>query len=659
MHSIREVVAGVIACLAFALCCGAQESPADVLARVPMGEYAGFDAVRLLLDLSFDIQTGGVVVLRQHEIIWVGTADGISAATPALVSYQKSLDEVRVLYARTILPGGEVVDASAITHTRPQQQASVLTDDWILRIGFARVGVGCVVEYAVEKTSQPRFRLFAYGLGLADSLWTIEGHVQFTDSTGTGLRYQLWNAPDYDDSVIVTQTDPWSVSVDVSDTCSLDSCSCGAYATSMDPFLVVSQYSSWDVLVDEWRDLLSGRSADTTTIDAKAAELLAGVTGEEETIRVLYEFVRDEIRYLATTFRLEGWRAKPAAETLLRRQGDCKAKSALLIALLAEAGIESYPALVSTVCNLAAGIGEVPWPIDCLDHAVVGVRLADGALRVLDPTCRWCTSSGTEDLSNTTVWVFSDAVGGAFPGELVRLAPRSPTDWMTEAAYDVEVSLSGAAVVTVSLVARSEAGRDWDYTLGGVDSGCDWVYEYACYDLFTEWNDQVGSAVVPRELHPAWTVRDCSLVREDPDRLEMSFEMEGRPYYWEGEDISVAFFPPIELFTGFTLAQLAQTFTSYTPDCMTSITPRDESWTTTLTLPEGVEVVALPENKLVCNSLGSYFAAYAASDGKVVASRKLVIVCDGIDPLEYEDLKEVIDAAVADSTATALLRKAP
>ncbi len=658
---MHRILYGTIALVAVVVCaafCGAQESPADVLARIPTGGYyAELPAVRLLLELSFDIQTGGEVILRQHEIIWVGTADGISAATPAVVPYQKSLDEVRVLYARTILPSGEVVDASAITHTRPQQQANVLTDDWVLRVGFARVGVGCVVEYVVEKTSQPRFNLFFYGLSLSDSLWTTEGHVRFADHTGAGLRYQLWNA-EYDPSILVSQADPGSVSVDLSDALSSGSCPCGAYASS-DAFLVVSQYPSWDVLVEEWRDLLSGRSADTTTIAAKAALLLSGVTGEEETIRVLYEFVRDEIEYLATTFRLQGWQAKPAAETLLRRQGDCKAKSALLIALLAEAGIEAYPALVSTECDLADGIGEVPWSIDCLDHAVVGVRLVDGTLRVLDPTCRWCNSTGTEDLSNTTVWVFSDTSAGAFPGELVRLAPLSPTDWTTKAAYDIDLSPDDTAVVSVSLVARSDAALHWSFTLGAMGPGCNWAYGDS-YQLFTRWEEQEGSTVVPRELRPSWAVRDCSLVREDPDRLEVAFEMEGRPYgLWKEGNLTVAFFPPIELYTRFNLSELAKAFASAEVDCTTPITPRDESWTTTLSLPKGVEVASLPEDKVVCSSVGSYFATYRAADGKVVVSRELIISCDKVDPFQYSDLKAVVDAMIADSQATAVLRKAP
>ncbi len=641
MHRISVMVVALAVSLISVALASAQESPADVLARIPEYDVGNLPAVRLLEDVSFDIQSGGVVVMREHKIIWVRTTDGISSATPVKFPYKSTLDEIHVLFARTILPTGENIDATAITSTRPQQRSDVLTDNWNLTIGFPRVGAGCVVEYAIEAVCQPRFPLFSAGLALSDVVWVVAQRVAFTDHTGIGLRYELRNAED-DESVTVTQVDPGSIVVEGSDERPWATCPCVSYTTR--PFLIVSQYPSWDALADDVRDYLSGRSEDMTGIAAKADELLVGVIGEEETIRVLFEFVRDEIRYLATTFRLGGWQAKPAAETLLRRQGDCKAKSALLIALLAEAGIEAYPALVSTECDLADGVGDVAWNIDCIDHVVTAVRLADGGLRILDPTCWWCTPSRGMMVSNTTVWVLSDTSSDGFRGDLVAVPARTPRGWMTDTEYRVDLAIDGATVVAGQFTAGAAAGQVTERYIAGPPAMTD---ENAAWIVY-------GEMPSPRiQTHSA-----TFLSREEPVILQ--FEVRGSLFgAWTDEELAVSALPPVALYGSGTLLELARIVSSEAIDCTEPVMPQDVTWATTLELPEGVEVVSLPADQVVCTSVASYFATYAVDRCQVTVARELIIDCDGVDPLEYEELKEVIDAAVADSATTVLLRKEP
>ena len=57
-------------------------------------------------------------------------------------------------------------------------------------------------------------------------------------------------------------------------------------------------------------------------------------------------FLRHEVRYVAVEVGVGGYRPAAPHETLARRWGDCKGKVALLLDLLAAAGIEAYPALV-------------------------------------------------------------------------------------------------------------------------------------------------------------------------------------------------------------------------------------------------------------------------------------------------------------------------
>ncbi|NLA68049.1 MAG: DUF3857 and transglutaminase domain-containing protein, partial [Gammaproteobacteria bacterium] len=79
-------------------------------------------------------------------------------------------------------------------------------------------------------------------------------------------------------------------------------------------------------------------------------------------------FVQGEVRYTAIDMGSNSHSPSPPETTLERRFGDCKDKSTLLVALLAEAGIEAEPVLVNTVAR-AAIRDRLPSPF-AFDHVV-------------------------------------------------------------------------------------------------------------------------------------------------------------------------------------------------------------------------------------------------------------------------------------------------
>lgn len=105
---------------------------------------------------------------------------------------------------------------------------------------------------------------------------------------------------------------------------------------------------------------------------------------EVRVVRVL-RFLQDSIRYLGYEGGLGSHIPRPTSVTLASRQGDCKDKSLLMVALLRRMGIEAHPALV-----LSSGDRDLdqhlpsPW---FFDHVIVAVRVR-GETRFLDPTDR-------------------------------------------------------------------------------------------------------------------------------------------------------------------------------------------------------------------------------------------------------------------------------
>lgn len=134
-----------------------------------------------------------------------------------------------------------------------------------------------------------------------------------------------------------------------------------------------SDFADW-AAVAQWAAPLY-RAPSAPAVKRRAAEIRAGAVGVAAQARAAVHFVQDEIRYLGITMG-QGSHVPSAPELVLeRRFGDCKDKSALLVALLRELGLEADVALVHTT-RRAHVADELPSPL-AFDHAIVRARIGD------------------------------------------------------------------------------------------------------------------------------------------------------------------------------------------------------------------------------------------------------------------------------------------
>ncbi len=110
----------------------------------------------------------------------------------------------------------------------------------------------------------------------------------------------------------------------------------------------LTETENWGNVID-WGIALFDRAivADASIRDL-ARELSIGMQDDNDKIKRALQYVQTEIRYVGIELGINSHQAVPAARTLERRYGDCKDKTALLIALLEEMGITAKPALVHT-----------------------------------------------------------------------------------------------------------------------------------------------------------------------------------------------------------------------------------------------------------------------------------------------------------------------
>jgi tetratricopeptide (TPR) repeat protein len=93
--------------------------------------------------------------------------------------------------------------------------------------------------------------------------------------------------------------------------------------------------------------------------------------------------VQDEVRYFSASLGENSHRPKTPARTWADRAGDCKDKTALLVAILQRLGFDAKPALVSS--SAGRSLRDVLPGHDAFDHAIVRLQL-DGRTWWLDGT---------------------------------------------------------------------------------------------------------------------------------------------------------------------------------------------------------------------------------------------------------------------------------
>ncbi|UKJ07384.1 DUF3857 domain-containing transglutaminase family protein [Solitalea lacus] len=106
---------------------------------------------------------------------------------------------------------------------------------------------------------------------------------------------------------------------------------------------------------------------------AKVKELIANIGDKREQVKVLYEYLQKNTRYVGVQLGIGGWQTFDANYVASRGYGDCKALTNYMHSLLKEAGIPSNPTLVY------AGDGganmHIGFPSNQFNHVILNVPM--------------------------------------------------------------------------------------------------------------------------------------------------------------------------------------------------------------------------------------------------------------------------------------------
>jgi hypothetical protein len=120
-----------------------------------------------------------------------------------------------------------------------------------------------------------------------------------------------------------------------------------AAVTDFSPRLDITSFANFQAVADAYEQNAAAKSAVTPAVQKLADQITQGLTDPRGRAAALYNWVSQNIRYVAIDLGYSGYVPASADETISSGYGDCKAHVALLIALLAAEHIPSSGVLVN------------------------------------------------------------------------------------------------------------------------------------------------------------------------------------------------------------------------------------------------------------------------------------------------------------------------
>lgn len=167
------------------------------------------------------------------------------------------------------------------------------------------------------------------------------------------------------------------------------------------------------------------------------AEMVSGTTDERERVRLVYDYLRRNTRYVSIQLGIGGLRPFPAQTVADTGFGDCKALSVFMSALLGCAGVESFYAIVNTEeRKLLDGFTSAGQ----MNHAMLCVPVQGDTLWIECTNPKYPLGYRHSGIAGHEAVLVKDS-----GGELVKVGPYRSEDRIESRNMTVRLNMDGSA----------------------------------------------------------------------------------------------------------------------------------------------------------------------------------------------------------------------
>jgi hypothetical protein len=387
-------------------------------------------------------------------------------------------------------------------------------------------------------------------------------------------------------------------------------------------------FSSWQSF-GKWQQMLN---ADVSNLSpqriAEIQQMTAGLKTDKEKAKFLYEYVQQNMRYVAIKLGIGGLKPFPAAFVDQKKYGDCKALSNYMVSLLKAVNIPAYYAIVN------AGENEEPlepsFPYDISDHIIVCIPFKN------DTTWLECTSTtqpfgklGPFTENRNALVITEDG------GKLMNTPKSIAEDNQFNSEVHIALDADGGAKAQVKILSTGE-------------------YRYDYIELCEAKEDKQKSYLLEDLGMKQPSVFDIKSGADKDGVKELDLNLEYDRLYDIAAGDKQFYHPNILALWDNTVPILEKRKTDYYFDF-----PRIKTCVTTIDLPTGFEVETLPANQQLKFTYGNYEVKYSydAAKNQVTSTAKFNLTNQVIPAAKYTEMQQYMDAVAKAQNKKLVIRK--
>ncbi|UCF64794.1 MAG: DUF3857 and transglutaminase domain-containing protein, partial [bacterium] len=263
---------------------------------------------------------------------------------------------------------------------------------------------------------------------------------------------------------------------------------------------------NWDDVAMWYHELASNRTDANQEMRMLALQLTEGLSSEQEKLKTIYEWVRDNVRYIAVEIGIGGYQPYPATEVFENQYGDCKDMTTLLCGLAEAVGIRVDEVLISTWQN-----GEIDTSLASpfqFNHAIAYYPSAGDRGIWMDATDKGCEFG---KLPWYDQGLPALVIGKAGEGELMKTPRDSARSNQTHMNWQVTLQPDGSAQV-------QSKTRMW----GAMASEMRADLRYASNEDIRHWLEMHVARRAAITSLDTFMIQDMAVIK-DPLTIEYSF----------------------------------------------------------------------------------------------------------------------------------------
>lgn len=386
--------------------------------------------------------------------------------------------------------------------------------------------------------------------------------------------------------------------------------------------------SGWKGMGLWYNDLVKTTNQLSEAYKSEIRNLVAGANTDIEKVKILYNHLQKNYRYVSIQLGIGGFKPFPADFVHEKKYGDCKALSNYMQACLNAINIKSYSAWIN-------GGSEKPpvdpnFPYDGFNHQILCVPMNK------DTTWLECTSSTTDFAHLGNFTENRNALLLTENGGVLIPTPKSKSN-------DNKFSM----VTTVNINEDGSGKTESLMTTAG-------AYKYEQLALSQEKTDLQKQYLVNRLGFPNPDEFELSFSEKNikPHNTKIQLKVEKINDFMTGNKMFLR--PRIYKIWSAKLPSAENRTEDYLFEC-----PFEKTDTTVYKLPAGYKVDALPKEKQMKFEFGSYSTKHWYDDQQkaVVITVKLVLTQYHIPAEKYASAKKFFDEVMMDDSQRIVIKK--